>query len=156
MRTIQRERVTKSYYNVYVANDGTEFNDESECKKYDDSARCVLSAKYKELIVADTDEWSLFGAGNDEGTVEVLKISSQSDVDLVLQMLCLIQRLAEDSELERRVTIKAKELLERALNEDGIMLVGRGYGREDFWCIGTPKSIVENISKAIAAADKKD
>lgn len=51
MKIIKKEVVTKSYVEVFIANDGTEFSSESECRKYDESAMGVLRAKYAPMVV---------------------------------------------------------------------------------------------------------
>lgn len=46
VETRTREIVSKQEYKVYIAKDGTEFNNDEECQKYDDSAVCA----YKTLL----------------------------------------------------------------------------------------------------------
>ena len=43
MKEITKE--VKNTYTVYQASDGTEFNSKEECKKYEDTAKCVLLTK---------------------------------------------------------------------------------------------------------------
>ena len=45
MKTEIRTQVTTSAYNVYIANDGTEFKDMEMCKKYDESALCAIKTR---------------------------------------------------------------------------------------------------------------
>ena len=44
MQVIKKERI--NVYEVYAAMDGTEFNTVEECRKYENSAKCVLLSKY--------------------------------------------------------------------------------------------------------------
>lgn len=57
----------------YKAIDGTIFNNELECKKYEDSAICVLRSRLK---IKTVDAWC-FCYGYDENTVEVVEGKKQ-------------------------------------------------------------------------------
>lgn len=57
----------------YKAVDGTIFNNESECKSYEESALCVLRSRLK---IKTVDAWC-FCYGYDENTVEVVEGKKQ-------------------------------------------------------------------------------
>lgn len=50
MKIVEREKVTTTYYNVFVANDGTEFSDKDECEKYEKSAKCAIESAYEKTF----------------------------------------------------------------------------------------------------------
>ena len=46
MKREQREKVTKEYYDVFIAKDGTEFTNAKECSYYEETAYGVISARF--------------------------------------------------------------------------------------------------------------
>lgn len=53
---IKERKIEKTTYEVkktYVANDGTEFADMEECKKYEATAKCVIKASFNEVIKSE-------------------------------------------------------------------------------------------------------
>ena len=147
MKTIKKESV--SYYNVFVAIDGTEFTNEDECKKYEATAYGVLSARYQKLIInTDTEDNVFVGIGSDDRIVEAVRINSQTDADTVMQMYLLINpHLDKDNRWLKR----ADSLINRALEEKDILLVGRYANeceyKENFWIDGTANSIKEGVDE---------
>ena len=88
MKEIQKE--TKQYVTVYEAVDGTEFTSKEECKKYEESAKCVLMTKYNKLVVKTCTEYDLFNCiGSEDETVDIIKITSLSDIDTILKLIAL-------------------------------------------------------------------
>ena len=141
MKTINKEIVTKSTKTVYVANDGTEFENAEECKKYEKSARGVLYAKYAPKLVKTSDEESLFGMGNCDNDVEIVRVETQEDADLILQIL-LLENSWYDTD-ERREEAIAQ--INSAIGD--FLLVGRGYDHGGFLLYGSRKSFIENFNK---------
>lgn len=143
MKTINKEIVTKSTKTVYVANDGTEFENAEECKKYEKSARGVLYAKYEPMVVKTSDEYEIFGVGCEDNTVEIVCVKTQEDADILLQILFLENPYyTDENHKERRE--KAVETVNSAIGD--FLLVGRGYELDCFWFFGTRKSIVEDFN----------
>jgi len=147
MEKKQIEKIEKSYVSVYVANDGTEFNNADECRKYEESAFCVLMMKYNRLVVRRTNEYEMFGCGCEETLIDVVKLETQKDADTLLQVISFC-----GSNLE-----KAQAATDRALAEDDAVLVGNirewDNGKwakyEDLFVYGTSNQIIENIKKLI-------
>ena len=160
MKTIERVKTIESKYNVYVANDGTEFNNAEECKKYEESAYGVLNMKYKELVVGTTDEYALSGVGCEDHSVQILKVGTQQDADIVMQMYFLINPNIKNGNEEGKECYvtwvnRAKELLKNAIEEDDYLFIGRGYDDEEcFWFIGTRASILAKINETISNLSK--
>lgn len=83
------ETITK--VNVhYEALDGTYFCDEEECKKYDQSAACVIRAKFNELALVKSNGYTLFPGGNDDNAAYVVKPETDHDIDTVRQFQAMI------------------------------------------------------------------
>lgn len=143
MKTINKEIVTKSTKTVYVANDGTEFENAEECKKYESSARGVLYAKYEPMVVKTSDEYEIFLVGCDDNIVEIVCVKTQEDADLILQILLLENSLyTNEDHKERREEAIAQ--INSAIGD--FLLVGRGYDRDSFWLYGSRKSFIEKFN----------
>ncbi|UKK52698.1 hypothetical protein [Prevotella sp. E2-28] len=152
MKVETRERTNVVKYNVYVAYDGREFNDEEECKKYEESAYGVLNAKYQKLIIKSASEGDVFdGIGTDDHTTELVKIDTQADADVVMQMFLLInshltRENAPDS--YKKYIARADELVQYAYNGGGPLMIGRGCEyNNSFWIIGTFSSFTAQLAK---------
>lgn len=76
-----------SYKTVYVAADGTEFDDRDECEKYDRSAVGVLKGRVKEMAIKDANEDDIFNCGNCENRVLVCIPKNQEDIDDIKQLI---------------------------------------------------------------------
>lgn len=146
MKEIQKEVVTKSYETIYVANDGTEFADKNECKKYDESAAGVLNAMLRKITVKSGKEESIHGYGCEENPIDVLAPTCEEDKKIILQMYLLanphIQPGRDDKRIER-----VTNLISRAIAERDYLLVGRGYDYDGFWFYGTRHSMQEELDK---------
>lgn len=155
MEIIKKERVQKSYYEIFVANDGTEFTNADECKKYEGSAKGVLMAKLKPLIIKDISEDSLFGFGNCDDTVWVMKPSTQNDVDAIMQAFLLYNTyMTKDDQMESLE--HRRKLVQRSLDENDVILVGRGYDMDNFWFVGTRNSMKEELDKLMKIEEKNN
>lgn len=93
MKKIEREEVVKKVIG-YEANDGTRFNSEEECRKYEDSAAYAIRKQFDKLIVRNkySDDNGLFsechiyenfGYGGEEYEMAVIDIKSLEDVKVV-------------------------------------------------------------------------
>ena len=136
MKKIQKEIVRKEYVNVFVANDGTEFTDENECKQYDESAKGVLFAKHNARIIKKSDEYSLFGFGSEDNVIDVVKFENESDLDLTLQCYLLENPHLKNEENKERVQ-KTISRMKKALLEKDFVFIGRGYDEDGYWFEGT-------------------
>lgn len=68
MKIIEEENVNKQTVTKYKAIDGTVFNSENECIKYEDTAKCVVRAR---LNIIETTDWELFYG--DDAPVEIVR-----------------------------------------------------------------------------------
>lgn len=141
----QTYQVTK-----YQAEDGTIFDTKEECKKYDESAKCVLLGKYNDLVIRQTNCYYLcdpFGGSEDYG-VDVVKVTSKEDVDLILQLVYFFRPyLHKEDKYEREVEII--KLVNSALTSDShILFIGRSYpGDEDFCVLATKENLIDTIEQ---------
>lgn len=159
MKKIQKEVVTKRYEDVFIANDGTEFSIKEECEKYENSAKCVLLTRFQPMVIKNSDEWSLFGFGSEDHEIDVVRINSQADFDLLLQLIilensyCYEERSNDtEEEIKEKESRKAKLIarLQRAFDEKDLVFISRGYEHDGFYFEGTRNehiSVLMNIDK---------
>ncbi len=68
MKIIKEEIVNKQTVTKYKAIDGTTFDIEQECLKYEKTALCVVRAR---LNIIETTDWNLFFG--DDAPVEIVR-----------------------------------------------------------------------------------
>lgn len=143
MKEIQKE--ISQHVTVYEAMDGTEFTSKEECKKYEESAKCVLMAKYNKLVVKTCSEYDLFNCiGSEDETVDIIKITSLSDIDTILKLIALhYPSSAKDAEWMQ----KKEDRLTDAYNSNSLVVIGRGYEGDGFYLSFTFNEIIKNITK---------
>lgn len=88
MKTEERSIVKTEYVKIYIANDGTEFSNESECMKYEGSVDCAINAIFKSVPQQKTgspdDVFPYFGY---EDTIFAVKIRNCDDLEAVNRWL---------------------------------------------------------------------
>ena len=130
MKSVSKE-VTNTIYG-WEAIDGTFFDNKEECQKYENSAKTVILAKYNKLVVKSGSEEELFYIGCGDNTVDVVKISKYSDIDVILQLHTLINGTPSEDSLNKQI-----ERCERALDTRDYLFISRGYDDDYFWVMDT-------------------
>lgn len=144
MKEVKKEKTTTQIYYEYEAIDGTIFDTEDECKKYENSAKCVLRAKVKKLIVTkEHNAWTLLG-GSDDSAIVGFKFNNEDDIQAFIQHYCLqygsyYTREENTSELQ-----KIYDQCNEAQNKDDILIVGINLD-EDYYIINTRNKLIENL-----------
>ena len=126
MKVIEKERTQVQKYNIYEAADGCTFDTQEECEKYEQTAKFVLRAKFKKLVVKESTEWGFFNVGSDEDIAYALKLTKEADADVVFQLLCLDHPYLKEEACEERRN-RAYNLIYGALKDDDILFVGEDY-----------------------------
>lgn len=108
MTETKKEKVTQ--YSVFVAVDGTEFLDKEECKKYEDTANCVLLTRVKSMAITEIMGGEEdFMDENDENQYVTIIPKTQADIDTINQFLLLSQpnrkNLLNDNDIDRAILI---------------------------------------------------
>ena len=82
MRTEIREKQIVERKTIYVANDGSEFNDKEKCEEYEKSWECTIRASFQKVPHTKISEWGLFDgwAGSEEYDVYLLKPRNLDDI----------------------------------------------------------------------------
>lgn len=118
------------YITKYKAIDGTIFNSDSECKKYEESAKCVLLYKYNKLILVSNTEWELFGIGSEDDIIDVVELKYSSDIDLVMQLIALYNpHTSKNSEMVDKINKRLNE----AFDNNSKICISRGCEGDGFW-----------------------
>jgi len=123
---------------IYVADDGTEFQSEEECKKYEQTARCVINGMFHKLKiqktygVGDCEPFNFFGY---EDCVYAVKIENMNQVEIVNKWM----------KSENSCHINESYLGADAVGT--IQLLSPFEG--GVWVIGTPDELKETYNKAI-------
>lgn len=77
MKEIRIPRTVEDIY--YEAIDGERFSSKEECSKYDQTAKAVIKAKYKQLIIKSNTMYSICEACNDY-QIDLVKVSNEAEL----------------------------------------------------------------------------
>lgn len=147
MKEIKEEKTheVKETITYYEAIDGTRFHYQDECIKYENSARGILRAKLKKLEVWRGNEWDLLN-GNDDCTVIALKLTSQKDVDVVMQAFLIDNPyyLKEDERAQQWLADR-QAMADRALKEKDLLLMGLNC-EDNLYFIDTRNALIERLN----------
>lgn len=140
------------YTTQYEAIDGTRFTSKEECEKYDNTARAILKEKFRKLVIDEGTEETFFICGSDENTAYAVKIASEEDADVVLQLYFLDNPwVLDEKDYNKSVRDKALKMVDRTLKEKDILFVGENY-EGDCYLITTRNALIEKLNNI----DKKD
>ena len=90
MRKNEIKRTIEQLVRVeYIAEDGTVFYNEEECKKYEESALFVVSSKLKRLTTKWTSMSDLNEDLSDECELEIFNVQTKEDLDNLRRYLYL-------------------------------------------------------------------
>ena len=146
MKEITRE--VKSTYIVYQAPDGTEFNSKEECKKYEDTAKCLLLTKYRPLVKKTVTEIDVFNTGSDEYMLDIIQcLRDEADIDVLIQLHRLYDR---GRKINDDFYNNLRSRLEKCFEDKDIILIGRGTeydGYDQFLILTTLQEISNKIAK---------
>ena len=83
------ETIEKVVRVEYIAEDGTIFNDEAECQKYEESALFAVSKELKRLNNANTSIYDLYEDGSEENKLEIFDVQTEKDLENLRRYLYL-------------------------------------------------------------------
>ena len=146
-KTIEEKTVT------YVAVDGTEFITSNECLSYEKSAKGMLLAKYKDILIKTVVEDMIFGFGSDDYNIDVVNVRDEKDIDMIMQLAFLFNPdYAHEGCLS---AAKWREECKRAMEGKEPLFIGRGYDKNEFWIMHPVSWYIELIKEA-CIPDKKE
>lgn len=143
MKEFKKEIIRKEYKTVYIANDGIEFTDAAECKKYEQSALGVLNSRYNEFVIKTISEEELTKMGNCDSVMEIVKISEYDDIDVLAQLYCLYHSYEKTSDYVDRI----RNICKKAIKTGDLLLINRGYEYDNFWLIDTLTDYLNSVLK---------
>ena len=120
---------------VYVAADGTEFDDKGECEGYEKSAKGVVRARVKELVINEGIECDLFETGG-ENKVWVCLPKSKDDIDRMRQLF-LLYDYGKDAAVRAENSLKYESV-------GKVVFLTFSYDDADMW-VTTLDGILGNI-----------
>lgn len=147
MKEIKKEIQKIEYITQYEAIDGTKFNTVEECRKYEDSAEAVLLARYKPLVVTRKSEETLFNVGSCEYEIDVVK-PTEEEIDTILQLIALFNSHYDNEKLQ-----EYRIMLNKALENDDFILIGRGCGYDHYDSFYIIDSLTDFINKIVKQCD---
>lgn len=146
MKTV-KEEIKKEIIDVhtfYEAIDGTLFKNQEECKKYEETAKCLIRSKVMPLIVSKgIDAWELMG-GVDEHTVTAFKPVTSTDADNLKQFL-LIECTWYASDERKSIREKIFSVIDEALKNKDVVLFGQNID-DDYYFIDSRHNIVNRLN----------
>lgn len=134
----------KTYITKWEAADGTQFDSNKECEKYENSAKCVVLTKYKNFVIKEIDEYHLFGVGNEDCQVDIVRVPNEKAIDVIFQVFCFFHDWDSNENKE-----KARKIITNAYEYNDFLLIGKGYESDDFYIIGTLDNVLEQIKERV-------
>lgn len=136
MKTERKEIQKIEYVTTYIANDGTEFKNEEECKKYEATAECVINKMFKGLNLQETlleDDYNLTMFYGDD-SIYAVKIENLNQLEIVNKW---IRMRSDDSCFGYPDDVIGTVQIIRE-TYDGTL-----------WFLGTPEELKKSLSKVI-------
>ncbi len=151
MNTIQTKETT--IITKYEAIDGTIFESKDECKKYEDTAICVLRSRYNPLVIISTTEYNLFQVGSDECVIDVVKLQSEQDIDTILQLCYYHHNWLKEDKYKNRLQ-EISTMLSEAFRENDYLFISKGWESDNFNPIFTYMQLGNHLSSKLNPNDK--
>lgn len=156
MKEIKKERTTTQTYIEYEAIDGTIFDNKDACAEYEKTLKCINQAKYNDLVIKkDCTEYGLFGVGNEDDYVDLIKVKSQDDIDTVMKTWMSYHTFYQEDKYKKRVD-DTYNMLKKAMEVDDIIFVNHGYEGNDFWFEGTQHGMIDRMMSLSINDDKNN
>jgi hypothetical protein len=129
----------------YQAIDGTQFLSKEECRKYEESAKCVLLTKYRPMVLNSVTENELFkGAGSEEYSMDIVKIDNEQNIDTILQLYILYH----PKEYYNHQYDSIREKITNAFASGDLLFIGRDSCGDDIFSVDFSKDeMISNIYK---------
>ena len=142
----------------YVAEDGTIFYNEEECKKYEESALFAVSKQLKKLNTKYISAYTIIDEGSEDNPVEIFDIQTEKDLENLRRYLYI--------KLSKKYT-NPKYVEDNFINFDKItigheVIIWWNYDEDAFWKYGDGsinaylEYIRNNIMKAITPEETKE
>jgi hypothetical protein len=120
---MKKVTITKETFETkFQANDGTLFDNENECKIYEQSYIGILKSKYIDIPKKRIFEYDfLFFGGCEDYLLEIVDVRNDDDIDVLLKLCLYFNSHIRENEINIK---EAREKLEKAKNNK--IIIGRG------------------------------
>lgn len=96
---------------LYIANDGTVFNNEEDCKKHEKTTE--LMSEYNKLVKGNVNEFDLFfEVGNVDYSYDIVEVKNENDIKIVNNILSSIKNIKK-SQPEKSILLPAKKYIRK-------------------------------------------
>lgn len=162
------ETIEKVVRVEYVAEDGTVFYNEEECKKYEESALFAVSNKLKRLTNKWTSQYPLAGNGCEESELEIFDVQTEEDLENLRRYLYLkaMKNGASEKYIKDAFTsvdcIKRKDYVFDSVTIGHEVMIFWTYDADWFWVYrdgsleGYLSWIRDNYNKIVAPKDNNE
>lgn len=151
----------------YIAEDGTVFHDEEECKKYEESALFAVSRKLKRLSKQGTTQDQLCVDFSCEYDLEIFDVRTKDDLENLKRYLYLKARKNGASEKDIEGAFTSVDGTRKDFVFDGVtigheVLIFWSYDNDWFWVYkdgslaGFFDYVRENYNKIISVAKSEE
>lgn len=146
------ETIEKLVRTEYIAEDGTVFSNEEECKKYEESALFAISKELKRLDNKKNgaSEYDIYDECSDEYLVEIFNAETERDIENIRRYVYLKalsnSSCARKEDVDSNITAGHEVIIHWNYDEDSCWTIGNGsidafcgYIRENLMSLITPK-----------------
>lgn len=156
------ETIEKLIRTEYIAEDGTIFRSDEECKKYEESALFAVSKQLKRLDGdsfknGGSSEYDIYSECSDEFLVEIFNAETEKDIENIRRYVYL-KALSNSSHINKsdvdlpNITAGHEIIIHWSYDEDSCWTIGNGsidafcdYIRDNLMSLITPKEDSENV-----------
>ena len=161
------ETIEKLVRTEYIAEDGTVFRSEEECKKYEESALFAISKELKRLTKDNTSQYEINDNFSCDDTVEIFDVQTERDLENLRRYLYLKMRKNGASEDSVKECFTSKDGKRDKHVFDGVtagheVMIFWNYDEDWFWVYndgsinGYCEFFREKITKLIAQKENNE
>lgn len=115
---------------MFEAIDGTRFETQSECERYEKTALCVLNQKYKNYVVHHGSEYDIWHIGSEDYELDLVVVPTPEAIEHILQMYAYYEPRLSEQEYSN-----AKELIQSAYSSETTLIIDRGCKGDEYFYI---------------------
>lgn len=160
------ETIEKLVRTEYIAEDGTVFSNEEECKEYEESALFAISKELKRLTKDNTSQYEINDSFSCDDVVEIFDVQTERDLENLRRYLYLKMRKNGASEDRVKECFTSKDGKRNRYVFDNVtvgheVMIFWNYEENYFWVYndgsinGYCDFSRENITKLITPKEEK-
>ena len=98
----------------------------------------------KDFVIKESDEYHLFGVGNEDCQVDIVRVPNEKAIDVIFQAFCFFHDWDSDENKE-----KIRKTITHAFEYNDFLLIDRGYELDNLYIIGTLSDVIEKIKERV-------